>query len=77
VVVDADFMYSLEEMCNNIILNGSVIIMGDFNLDMKVKNYYQNKLIRIMNSAGLKQLINAPNRIVDTSETLIDLVSSK
>ena len=47
--------------------------MGDFNIDMKVKNYCQNKLIRVMNSIGLKQLINEPTRI-NTSETIIDLV---
>jgi len=29
-----------------------------------------------MYSAGLKQLVNEPTRIVDTSETLIDLVFS-
>jgi len=53
---NADFMYFFEELCNNDILNGNVIIIGDFNIDMKVKNYYQNKLIRIMNSTGLKEL---------------------
>jgi len=71
---DASFIDSLEETCNNNLLNGSVIIMGDFNIDMKTKNYCQNKLIRIMNSLGLKQVVNEPTRIVNTSETIIDLV---
>lgn len=71
---DAKFIEFLEEICNDDLLNGSVILMGDFNIDMKVKNYCQNKLIRIMNSVGLKQLVNEPTRIVNTSETIIDLV---
>jgi len=73
---DADFMYFLGKVCNNDILNGNVIIMGDFNLDMKVKNYCQNKIIRIMNSAGLKQLVNESSKSVDTSETLTNLIFS-
>jgi len=48
--------------------------MGDFNIDMKVKNYNQNKLMRIMYSIGLKQLVSEPTRIVNTSETIIDLI---
>jgi len=40
---------------------------------MKVKNYCQNKLIRVMNSVSLKQLVNEPTKIVNTLET-IDLV---
>jgi len=55
------------------LLNGNVILIGNFNIDMKVKNYCQNKLIRVMNSVGLKQLVNEPTRIVNTLET-IDLV---
>jgi len=71
---DAEFMDFLEETCCNELLNGSVIIMGDFNIDMKVKNYNQNKLMRIMYSIDLKQLVNEPTRIVNTLETIIDLI---
>lgn len=71
---DAEFMDFLEETCCNEVLNGSIIIMGDFNIDMKVKNYCQSKLMRIMFSVGLKQLVNEPTRIVNTSETIIDLI---
>jgi len=35
---DAEFLDFLEETCCNELLNGSVIIMGDFNIDMKIKN---------------------------------------
>lgn len=71
---DIGFIDFLDETCNNDMLNGNVIIMGDFNIDMKVNNYCQNKLIRVMNSAGLKQLVNEPTRIVSTSQTIIDLI---
>lgn len=50
--------------------------MGDFNIDMKVNNYIQGKLIRVMNSVGLKQLVREPTRIVNTSATIIDLFFS-
>lgn len=41
---------------------------------MKVNNYCQNRLTRVMNSVGLKQLVNEPTRIVNYSETIIDLI---
>lgn len=71
---DASFTDFLEETCNSHILNGKVIIMGDFNTDMKVNNYCKNRLTRVMNAVGLKQLVNEPTRIVNTSETIIDLI---
>jgi len=48
---DISFIDFLEEMCNNELLNDNIIIMGDFNTDMKVtvKSYCQNKLIKMMN----------------------------
>jgi len=48
--------------------------LGDFNIDIKVKNYNENKLMRIIYSIGLKQLINEPTRIINTSETIVDLI---
>lgn len=41
---------------------------------MKVNNYCQNKLIRVINSVELKQLVDEPTRIVKTSETISDLI---
>ncbi|KAG5343666.1 SWAHC protein, partial [Acromyrmex heyeri] len=55
------------------LLNGSVILIYDFNIDMKVKNYCQNKL-RIVNSVSLKQLVNESTRKVNISETIINLI---
>lgn len=58
---DAPFMDFLEEICNNNLLSDNVIILGDFNIDMKVNGHIQKKLIKIMNTMGLKQMINKTN----------------
>lgn len=71
---DGKFINFLEEICINVIQNDSVVIMGDFNIDMNVNNYIKNRLIRVMNSVGLRQLVKEATRIVQNSETLIDLV---
>jgi exonuclease III len=60
---DASLIDFLEETCISNMQNDNVIIMGDFNIDMKVNNYIQNKLTRVMNSVGLKQLITEATRI--------------
>ena len=54
--------------------NNNVTIMGDFNIDMSINNYVKNRLVRVMNSLGLKQLVKEATRIVQNSETLIDLI---
>lgn len=71
---DSEFIDFLEEVCNNELLNDNIIIMGDFNMDMKVNNYSQDRLIRVMNSVGLKQLVHEPTRITNSSETITDLI---
>jgi len=57
-------------------MSDSFIVMGDFNIDMKVQGYTHDKLRKTMNSAGLSQLIKEATRITSTSETIIDLVFS-
>ena len=71
---DSNFLDYLENTCNDVILRLNVIIMGDFNIDLKIDNYIQRRLINNMYSIGLKQLVNDFIRIVRTSETIIDLV---
>lgn len=73
---DATFVNYLEESCINNLLRDNIIVMGDFNIDMKLNNHIQGKLTKVMNSVGLKQLIKEATRIVSTSETIIDLVFS-
>jgi len=50
---DAAFIEYLEESCDRALMSDSVIIMGDFNVDAKVKSYIQDKFRKTMNSAGL------------------------
>lgn len=50
--------------------------MGDFNIDLKIDNYIQRRLVRSMYSIGLKQLVSDYTRIMRTSEAIIDLVFS-
>jgi len=73
---DSKFLDYLENVCNDEILSLNVIIMGDFNIDLKIDNYIQKRLINNMYSVGLKQLVNDFTRIVRMSETIIDLVFS-
>jgi len=54
---DAAFIKYLEESCESVLLNDSVLVMGDFNIDMKVKDYSQDRFRKTMNSAGLSQLV--------------------
>jgi len=55
---DSKFLDYLDNTCNEVILRQNVIIMGDFNIDLKRDNYIQRKLINNMYSVGLKQLVN-------------------
>jgi len=73
---DAAFIEYLEESCDRALMSDSFIVMGDFNIDMKVQGYTQDKLRKTMNSAGLSQLVKAATRITSASETIINLVFS-
>ncbi|KMQ85478.1 rna-directed dna polymerase from mobile element jockey-like protein, partial [Lasius niger] len=65
-----------ERLVRMYILNDNVIVLGDFNVDMKVKNHIQKKLIKAMNTVGLRQLVTEATRVAISSETIIDLVFS-
>ena len=73
---DSSFLDYMENTCNDAMLRQSIIIMGDFNIDLKIDNYIQRRLIKSMYSVGLRQLVNDFTRIVSKSETIIDLVFS-
>lgn len=73
---DVQFLNCMKEKCNDDMLKGNVIIMGDFNIDMSKESFYQKKLINLMNSIGLKQLVKEPTRIVGMAKTIIYLVFS-
>jgi len=61
---DAAFIgYLMEESCDRVLRSDSFIVMEDFNIDMKVQGYIQDKLRKTMNSAGLSQLVKEATRI--------------
>lgn len=49
-----------------------IMIMGDLNVDLNVKNTKSNQLKDILDAYGLEQLITAPTRVTERSSTLID-----
>lgn len=53
-----------------------IIVMGDFNFDLLQKTYYSEKLLKIIEKNGLKQMVNSATRITPNSQTLIDHVIS-
>jgi len=71
---DAALIEYLEESCDRALMSDSFIVMGDFNIDMKMQGYTQDKLKKTMNSAGLSQLVKELTTITSASETIIDLV---
>jgi len=73
---DGAFIEYLEESCNRTLMSDSFIVMEDFNIDMKVQGYTQDKHRKTMNSAVLSQLVKEATKITSTSETIIDLVFS-
>jgi len=73
---NAAFVEYLEKSCDRALMSDSFIVMGDFNIDMKVQGYTQDKLRRTLNSVGLSQLVKKATRITSKYETMIDLVFS-
>lgn len=52
----------------------SVMLAGDFNIDLLKNTTYSRKMKQVIKFFGLKQHIEAPTRITATSETKIDFV---
>ena len=52
--------------------NKHIMIMGDFNIDLHLKNNISQKLLNTMESFGLCQLIKDSTRVTSKSSTLID-----
>lgn len=59
---------------DNVVNQNQVLIMGDFNINMKGKSPGSTWLKNIIHSAGFKQIITEDTRVTNTSSTLIDLV---
>lgn len=72
---DCDFLQFFDNLCENVLKDSDLnIIGGDFNINMN-KNYtYSKQLKDIITINGLKQLVKDPTRVTLRSETLIDLI---
>lgn len=59
-------------------INGkhTIIIAGDFNIQYNRDNYEKNRLQKLIQNNGMKQLVNEFTRIVKDSSSIIDLVIS-
>ena len=71
------FLNEFESTVFNYSINfEEIICLGDFNIDfLKINNNNSlNVLCNILESAGLKQIVNVPTRITGNSFTLLDLI---
>lgn len=62
-----------EEWIENNCENKSVVLCGDFNIDLLKNNNCCRFLNNVINDNGMKQIINEPTRVNNNSSTLIDL----
>ena len=71
-----EFFYNLQSVCESILKDYHLIIMGDINIDVSIDTSitqaktYQDILLGL----DLKNLISRPTRITNTSETILDHV---
>lgn len=68
-----EIINNINQWLDNECENKTVIICGDFNVDLLIDNNNSRKIKNVFNDNGLKQLINKPTRIINESSTLIDL----
>lgn len=68
------FLNSIEDSLSNFLpVFDSLIVGGDFNVNLLDATPGSTKLIDMIESYNLTQLINVPTRITENSETLLDL----
>lgn len=74
----ANFLEKLEDILEEYASKPEELyIVGDFNIDMRSDStnvFYRNKLINMVNSNGLYQVVNKPTRITKESCSIIDLI---
>ncbi|XP_025263168.1 uncharacterized protein LOC112637508 [Camponotus floridanus] len=69
-----DFMRFYEEIVEELVVKGECIVIGDFNIDLRMDSFYAKKLQATMLSLGMKQYVNEPTRITKDTQTIIDLI---
>ncbi|RYX86064.1 hypothetical protein EON73_02695 [bacterium] len=67
---------SFEKWYENVAENKTIVICGDFNVDMNSNTTHSRKLKSICDDNGLKMFVNTPTRVTQNSSTFIDLCLS-
>ena len=67
-----DKFYNILE--NTVKNRKNVVILGDFNSDLIAKGYEGRRLLRILGSHDLHNVIKEPTRVTETTSTLLDLL---
>lgn len=70
----AEFIDRLDDFFENIQLNGVLILIGDFNIDLATNSFYADKLNSLIEKYGLYQTVQNYTRITKVSATKIDLI---
>lgn len=77
IVNNSEFLNYFENWCENKIDQSQKnIICGDFNIDMLKSDGDKNRMTKIIQNIGMKQLVTKPTRITKRTRTLIDYVVS-
>lgn len=71
---DVEFISFLEQKIDKLLKKENLIVMGDFNMDMLNRRYYENKLDNMFVTRGMVQSVRQATRVTPYSETLIDLI---
>lgn len=62
-----------ENWCEQFCESGEILVCGDFNIDVARDTSYSERLIKICNDNGLKQIVRSITRQTNYSATIIDL----
>lgn len=65
------FQQTLEDLSEEVC---DIVVTGDFNIDWANNNFYRNKIERLLNDNGLRQIVKEFTRVTDTTRTIIDYV---
>lgn len=64
---------SFENWYHSVPENKTVMLCGDFNIDMNTDSAYMRRFKNLCDDSGLKLCVNTPTRVTQNSSTLIDL----
>lgn len=54
--------------------NSTIVIIGDFNINVASNTFYKDKLLQSIQRLGLYQIMDKYTRVTSESSTIIDLV---